>query len=351
MFHLPVGALRHSPDTARPCGPRAPRQSTLPGRSTLAAIITALSCVTLVIAARGQGRSGASDRFTVAVNTSTIEGAPIYVAEAVATPARFTVINGGVRDLAAGRAQAATNAETQMLLASTANPQIRMLLTVAEGHYRIIGRKSAGINALADLRGKKITTVAQTSAHYYLFRMLRSAGLQESDVTLVTVDRTDMARAVARHDADAISMWEPEAQTALDGLGRDASVFENVSLYREWFSLYTTTDVLNDVTRRAELVEFVRALLAAAETVRTKPREAIPIVARKINQPEATVTSAWAHHAFPVALPEVMLDVLTEEEPWVATLQQRAPRTRETLATFIDTTVLRDARQAGRRTP
>ena len=164
--------------------------------------------------------------------------------------ARFKVINGGVRDLANGRAQAATNAETQMLLASTANPKIRMLLTVAEGHYRIIGRKSAGINSLADLRGKKITTVPQTSAHYYLFRMLRSAGLQESDVTLVNVERTDMARAVARRDADAISMWEPEAQNALESLGRDASVFENIALYREWFSLYTTTDVLNDAARR-----------------------------------------------------------------------------------------------------
>ena len=272
------------------------------------------------------------------------------MAEAGPSGARFKVINGGVRDLADGRAHAATNAETQMLLASTTNPKIRMLMTIAEGHYRIIGRKSAGINSLADLRGKKITTVPQTSAHYYLFRMLRSAGLQESDVTFVNVERTDMARAVARRDADAISMWEPEAQSALEGLGRDATVFENAALYREWFSLYTTTDVLNDARRRSELVELVRALLVAADKVRNSPQEAIPIVARKINQTEAAVKSAWAHHAFPAALPAEMLDVLTEEDRWVATLQQRAPRTREALAVFIDATVLRDAR-SGPRTP
>jgi sulfonate transport system substrate-binding protein len=290
----------------------------------------------------------ASDPFTIAVNTATIEGAPVYVAEALPSGARFLVVNGGVRDLATGRAQAATNAETQMLLATTANPKIRMLLTLAEGRYRIIGRKSAGINRLADLRGKKITTVPQTSAHYYLFRMLRSAGLEESDVTLVNVERTDMARAIARHDADAISMWEPQAQSALEGLGRDASVFENTSIYREWFSLYTTTDVLNDATRRAELVEVVRALLIAADTVRHRPREVIPIVARKIDQTEAAVTAAWPHHAFPAALPAEMLDVLTEEEPWVATLQKRAPRSRQALAAFIDATVLRDAERSSR---
>ena len=300
----------------------------------------------------GQGRAGVpGDPFTIAVNTSTIEGGPVYVAEAGPSGARFRVINGGVRDLGNRGAHAATNSETQMLLASTTNPRIRMLLTVADGHYRIIARKSAGINSLADLRGKRITTATQTSAHYYLFGMLRSAGLQESDVRLVNVERTDMARAILRGDADAISMWEPEAQKTLEGLGRDASVFENAALYRERFSLYTTTDVLNDTTRRRELVEIVRVLLDATDTVRNRPQDAIPIVARKINQTEATVKSAWSHHAFPAALPADMLDVLIEEDRWVATLQQRAPRTREQLAVFIDASVLNDARRSSGRAP
>jgi len=315
-----------------------------------AALVVALSALLVPPSLLGETQApGPRDPFTIAVNTSTIEAAAVYVAEASPSGARFTVINGGVRDFATGKAQAATNAETQMLLATTANPKIRMLLTLAEGHYRIIGRKSAGINSLADLRGKRITTVSQTSAHYYLFKMLKSAGLQESDVTLVNVERTDMARAVARHDADAISMWEPEAQNALEALGRDASVFENTPLYREWFSLYTTTDVLNDATRRGELVELVRALLVATDTVRSRPQTAIPIVARKINQTEPTVKKSWAHHAFPAALPAEMINILTEEEGWVATLQKRAPRTREALAAFIDPTVLRDAQQPGGR--
>ena len=289
--------------------------------------------------------------FTVAVNTSTIEAAPVYVAAARPGGAAFTVINGGVRNLSDNGVQAATNSETQMLLATPANPRIRMLLTVAEGRYRIIGRKSAGINALADLRGKRITTAPQTSAHYYLFKLLNSAGLMESDVTLVNVGRTDMAQAIARHDADAISMWEPEAQKALDSLGRDASVFENVPLYREWFSLYTTTDVLNDAATRARLVDFVRALLTASNLVRNRPQEAIPIVARNIAQTEAVVKSAWARHAFPASLPAQMLDVLTEEEIWVAKLQQRAPRTRAQLAGFIDPSILTEARRPAGRTP
>jgi NitT/TauT family transport system substrate-binding protein len=284
--------------------------------------------------------------FTVAVNTSTIEAAPVYLVEAGPEGSGIKVIDGGVRNLSDPAVQAATNSETQMLLATIANPRIRMLMTVAEGRYRIIGRKSAGINSLADLRGKRITTAAQTSAHYYLFKMLGSARLQESDVTLVTVERTGMAQAIARRDADAISMWEPEAQKALDALGRDASVFENVPLYREWFSLYSSIDVLNNADRRRDLVAFVRSVLAASETVRSRSQDAIPIVARKINQTEAIVRSAWPHHAFPATLPPRMLDVLTEEDQWVAKLQKRAPRTRAQLAPFIDASVIAEAQRA-----
>jgi ABC-type nitrate/sulfonate/bicarbonate transport system substrate-binding protein len=297
----------------------------------------------------GLGQAPDRQRFTIAVNTSTIEAAPVYLVEAGSSG--INVINGGVRNLSDAGVQAATNSETQMLLAITANPRIRMLFTLAEGHYRIIGRKSAGINSIADLRGKRIITAAQTSAHYYLFKMLGSAGVSEADVTLVNVERTDMAAAIARRDADAISMWEPEAQKALDSLGSDASVFHNVPLYREWFSLYSTVDVLNDTTKRRALVGFVRVLLDAATKVRNNPQDAIPIVARKIGQTEATVRNSWAHHAFPAALPPQMLDILTEEDRWVAKFQQRAPRAREQLATFIDSSILAEAQRPLARTP
>jgi NitT/TauT family transport system substrate-binding protein len=332
--------------------PHPPARGSIRRRAIAVAIAAALGGA--IGAGRVEGRRqipAPRAPFTVAVNTSTIEAAPVYLAAAGPFGAAFTVINGGVRNLLDNGVEAATNSETQMLLATPVNPRIRMLLTVAEGHYRIIGRKSAGISTLADLRGKRITTALQTSAHYYLLKLLNSAGLQESDVTLVNVDRAGMASAVAARNADAISMWEPEAQKALDSLGGDASVFENVPLYREWFSLYTTTDVLNDAARRRALIEFVRALLAASDTLGARPQEAIPIVARAIGQTEAIVRSAWARHAFPATLPPQMVDVLTEEEVWVAKLQQRAPRTRAQLAALIEPSVLTEARRPAARTP
>jgi len=293
-------------------------------------------------------RLGPNDPFTVAINMTTIESAPVFVARERAGANGFRIINGGVRNVAAGSAHAGTNAETQMLAVLPTSPNVRMLLTTAEGLYRIIARKSAGITRLGDLKGKRITTPRNTSAHYHLVKMLATAGVAESDVTIVSVPATEMAAAIADRKADAISMWEPEAQTALDLLGSDGIVFQNNSVYRELFSLYTSTDVLGDRKRRAELVAFVRGVLNATHTVRTMPQRVIPLVARSINQPEAKVSGSWKFHAFPAALPKDMLDVITEEERWMAKTQQRQPRTREQLSTFIDTTVLQEALARGR---
>jgi NitT/TauT family transport system substrate-binding protein len=314
-------------------------------------IVVALGVVLASIVLAGQSQNPAPASvpleadapFTVAVSTSTIEGGPVYVADNGPLGAGFRVINGGVRNLANNGAHAATNAETQFLIAGA--PNVRILFTVAEGLYRIVARRSAGIRALADLRGKRVTLPRDTSAHYSLVRMLASAGLSESDVTIVDLPRGGMAAGVVKGAADAISMWEPDAQIAIESLGPDAIVFQDNRIYRELFSLYSTTDVLNDPRRRRELVQFVRALLAAVDEMKTKPAGHFPLIAKTVNQPVDVVARSWSHHAFPVAVPADMIDVMVEEELWVARKQGREPRSRATLASFFDASVLEEARR------
>jgi NitT/TauT family transport system substrate-binding protein len=248
-----------------------------------------------------------------------------------------------VRNLANGSAHAATNAETQFLIAGT--PNVRILFTVAEGLYRIVGKRSAGISRVADLRGKRVTLPRDTSAHYALVRTLSTAGLSESDVTIVDLPRDQMAAGVVDGRADAISMWEPEAQKAVDGLGRDAIVFQDNKVYRELFSLYTTTDVLGDSQRRPQLVSFVRALLSAVDEMKTRPAPHFPLIAKTTGHPVDQVARSWEHHAFPVAVPGDMLDVMVEEEKWVAPKQNRAPRSREALAAFFEPSILEEVRR------
>ena len=281
--------------------------------------------------------------FTVAVAMAVLEAAPIHIADQGPAGAGFQVIDGGVRTVALKGAHAAGNATTQMLRVLGDNPNVRLLFTLVDGNYRIVAKRSAGINRLADLKGKRIVVPRNTSANYFLVAMLRTAGLQESDVTLVTAPATAMAAAMVKGEADAISMWEPESENAVRAIGTDAIIFQDNKVYRELYSVYSTTDVISDPRRRKELVAFVRATLAAAGDLQKDPKRYFPLISEKTKHPQDQIARSWEHHGFPLRVAPDLLDLITEEEKWVAAQQNRTPRSRAELAGFIDTTILKDA--------
>ena len=276
---------------------------------------------------------------------ATIESAPVFLAEQQASDVRMELRAGGIPLVLDGTVDAATNSETQALLRSVDRPDLRIVMTVAECAYRIVARRAAGINELRDLRGKKIGTPANTSAHYYLVKALGRVGVTSSDVTVVPMAVPDMAGALAKGDVDAVSGWEPGAHDAIAALGPLGVTFQPPGLYRELFDLNTTTAVLNDPVRRRALVNSVRAMIAASTQVRMRPAGVWPLLSSRINVPQATISDTWNHFRFSAWLPEDIVDVLVEEERWVAEVQKRSPRSRTQLAALVDESVLRDARR------
>ena len=279
----------------------------------------------------------------VAVNMTTVESAPVFLAAQRTGDAVMTLAGGGIPLLVDRTADAATNSETQILLRSVENPDLRVVMTIAECEYRIVARRSSGVRRIVDLRGKRIGTPANTSAEYYLSKMLRTVTLDEPDVKVVPMAVADMASAMRRGDVDAVAGWEPGAQDSIDALGADAVVFQDRPVYRELFNLNTTAGVLGDPAKRRALVDVVRAIVAASKDVRARPADVRPLLSMRINVPQATIATVWQHFRFPGALPRDFLDVLTEEEQWVAARQKRAPRDRAQLQTLVDDTMLPEA--------
>ena len=277
-------------------------------------------------------------------NVTTIELAPVLLAaQAHASPVEIT--NGGVPDLfKAGGAQLATNAETQALRASVDNPDLRIILTVSEGLYRIVARRSAGISSLADLKGKRIYTIPVTSSGYFLHRMLRTVGLDYADVTIVPgIQMTRLADAIAAGEIDAVTIWEPMIDDVARRLGADAIEFSGKGIYRELFNLNTTGTALADPALRPRIVAFVRDVLRASRQLQTDPRPAWEAVARSSGHDVAKVERTWHHHRYPGILVPDLLDVLEDEEKYVARERNRTPRARAELAKLIDSSVLEEA--------
>ncbi len=73
----------------------------------------------------------------------------------------------------------------------------------------ILVRNAAGINRLADLRGKKIAVVKGSSAHNVLVRVLAKAHIDWRDITPVYLQPADAGAALRVGNVDAWSIWDP----------------------------------------------------------------------------------------------------------------------------------------------
>jgi NitT/TauT family transport system substrate-binding protein len=278
----------------------------------------------------------------VAVNPTTIESAPLFVAGA-ALGAEVELIGGKIPLLLNGTVDAATNAETQALLYSLQQPKLRIVLTVAECSYRVIARRSRGIRSPAELRGKAIGTTRHTSAHYYVVQLAARAGVPERDLTIVDVAQPDMPAALEDGKVDALSIWEPIAERAAERLGADAVAFQDGGLFRERFNLNTTADVLSDPQRRSALVRFVRAVVDGARHTREQAAAVWPLLAANIGVAEAMIARLWPQFRFPASLPDDLPQLLIAEERWLAASQNRAARPAQVLDQLIDPSVLAEA--------
>jgi NitT/TauT family transport system substrate-binding protein len=233
-----------------------------------------------------------------------------------------------------------------LLRQSVDDPSLRIIFTEAESFYRIVARRSAGIESVRDLGGKKIAVAPNTSAHYYVVKSLARAGVEEDAVTTVPVAPiTRMSALLRNREVDAVAIWEPESENSAAALGPDVIVFQDRGLYRELFNLQTSTRVLNDPAKRRALVEFLRSLIAGSASLRDRPRELWPLLSSKLNYTEAMIEKSWPQLRYAGSMADDLLDVMVEEERWVAKERFRAPRTRQQLATVIDRSLLDEARR------
>lgn len=280
----------------------------------------------------------------------TIELTPAHYAIVHFSAAQASASHGGIPNLFkgpdGGEADLAGHAEIQALQNSLVHPDIRIILTITEGHYRIVAKRSAGILSMADLRGKKVATAKASSAAFYLLRALETAGMTDGNVKIVGIAMPPkgIAQMLLDGRADAVALWDPEPQIAIERLGDDAVILDPDTGYRELYNLNTTAAKLADPVSRAKIVRFIAKLIEASEAMGKDPASAITLAAKGTGYPAELIRASWPHHVFPAALSPDLLDTLVAEEAWLASHAGRPARTREELAVLIDPTIEAEAR-------
>ena len=301
-----------------------------------------------------------NDPLRIYGNLSLLEMAPVLMAVDQLDDGKAVLEHGSVMALwgegsdiaslaSAGHADLAANSETQALRGSVVHPDLRFIFTLAECPYRIVARRSAGIARLADLRGKRVGTQLESSGEFFLDAMLRTAGLAAADVKLehfMAHTANPVSRlpdALRGGEIDAVALWEPQVERAKTAIGDDAIVFRDPAVYTEKFNLCTRQANLEGAAMRQRIVAFVRALIAAARRLKVEPETGQRLVAKAAGLHIETVRASWPQFSYPGTLAPDLLDVFARQEPWIARVQKRAPRSRAALAALIDGSVLKEA--------
>lgn len=180
--------------------------------------------------------------------------------------------------------------------------------------------------------------------------MLARESLALSDVTLVTEPLGKIAAGLANNQYDATAIWEPDSESsirALRDIGEDVVIFSGAGVYHEYYNFYSRADLLADPDKRREIVKLVRAIIDAAKEINTNPAvaaEAQALVAKSGHRYTVEeVAHSWPNVHFVAAFDDGLLDVLVEEEIWLAPQQSRETRSREELAKLIDRSIYEEA--------
>jgi ABC-type nitrate/sulfonate/bicarbonate transport system substrate-binding protein len=289
----------------------------------------------------------------VASNLEVLEWTPELIAKEDYYNGTVSIVSGGIPSLASDSSvDMGANSETQLLRQYASHKNIRTILTVAEVYYRIVASKKAGISQLADLKGKKIGAVPSTSSEYFVQTYLATVGLKPSDYTIVSgaaclkepCGSGTFPAMLKRGAIDAIGMWEPSVQLGAETLGADAVVFGNDQVtYREIYNLATTTQKLADPAKRKEIVAFVHALVKAEDDFRMDPDKVIGRAAAAVKTNATLLKEVWPVHRWTARNPLDIVDVMVEEDKYVAGYDRRSAMSRDVISALVDRSILADA--------
>ena len=250
---------------------------------------------------------------------------PLYVADA---KGYFSAEGVGVRllechsgrqcfaQLEEGQADLATAAELIIALDSlkSSNATIVATLSSSAQQIKLVARQSAGIAVPADLRGKRIGTVAKTSAQFFLDSWLLYHEIDVAEVRVVALGVDQLVDALAARRVDAVAIWEPVAAQARAQLGRDLAPLPAPRVYNQHFVLAAARALL--AGRETDVQRLLRALWRAEQLIAERPAEAAEILASRLQLDLGQVKATLGEHEFRLSLTPALLSTMDSQARW-----------------------------------
>ncbi len=215
--------------------------------------------------------------------------------------------------LAAGQVDVTTAADVPSAAALAQSSDLKV---IADGSRwtgsRIVARRDAGIQSVADLAGKRIGTPGGTSAAYFASSVLTSAKV---DAELVQVAPPAILTAATQGDVDAVAIFQPYQAQVVAALGDDAVVLEGGADTYQQHSLYLATEKAVS-GKKKELKDFLAALDEAGADLASATPQSTKAVTAATKLDAVLVATVLGEFDFTLEVQPTLADELRALGEW-----------------------------------
>lgn len=190
----------------------------------------------------------------------------------------FTVMQGGnlvMEALAAGQIDLGTGSQIPPISASRAanggNFKIVAIRRTNTLEQELIIPPDSPLTSVAELKGKTVGYVKNTTAHYFLEKMLERAGLAWTDINAVPLTTSDGLSAVLSGEVDALASYGNAVRSAKN---RGAATLQSAAdILTGDYYWYAAPSAIQDAATHAALADYFRRYNDAAEWARQNPED------------------------------------------------------------------------------
>ncbi|MFC9388881.1 ABC transporter substrate-binding protein [Streptomyces venezuelae] len=294
----------------------------------VAATLLAVLLVPLATACAGSsGPAGAGGPAVTLAASDHLGGAPVYIAQerklwsaegidvAVTTqPTGRDALNA----VLGGQAQLGVVGDLPAVTAVLGGRELRIVADLSRfSDWRLLTRTDRGITGFAALKGRKVGVPQGTNVEYALSRMLASARLTATDVTVVNLAPNQVTSALARGDIDAGVTFPSFYDAARTALGERYAELA--------FTGYTARTLLiaGPSAKDETTVAVLRTLLRAQRELGNDPAGARrAVVAQSKGALQAGYVDAYQpRYTYGATLSAELVAQLTEEAAWAKAAQ------------------------------
>ncbi|MDK8191210.1 ABC transporter substrate-binding protein [Paenibacillus sp. UMB7766-LJ446] len=241
----------------------------------------------------------------------------------------YNVFQGGnliLEAMAANQLDFGVTSEIPPIFASqAANGGSFKIIAVQQGstlNQEVVVPKDSPIQSIAELKGKKVAFVKNTTAHYFLLKMLEEAGLTWSDISPVELTTADGHSALISGKVEALASYGNAIISAHQN--EAITIASAKDILSGSFLVAASDQALADEDQKKALADYLERINKFNEWARTHQEEWAQITADSTHQPleQALKTYRDGEAQRPSRIVAISDNALKSEQDVADTFQQ-----------------------------